>query len=218
LAKYSNRAAKYMVLVLLLRVCLASRPSRPPLPLAFFEPFSSTSSEFKWIPSALPNYTGAWQIERTQIPRTHRFETALVTKTLSARSAISTTLPRIDPANRTIVLQYEMRPQMAFTCSGAYIKVFSTPDFDPRRLSNETRYAIMFGPDRCASSNRIHFIFQHFHPIRKRWLQKALRDPPEAPTDIYTHLYTLVIRPNATFSMKRCAEWRIAGTSQTSAK
>jgi calnexin len=131
-----------------------------------------------------------------------RTETALVTKSGSSRSAISTRFKTpIDPRNKTLVLQYEMRPQMAFTCSGAYIKLFTDPKFNPESLTNSTPYTIMFGPDRCSQSNRIHFIFNHLHPKRLQYLQKSLKNPPEAPIDLYTHLYTLIVRPNNTFSI-----------------
>jgi calnexin len=126
---------------------------------------------------------------------------AIVTKSSSAHSAISTRFDKpITIVNKTIIVQYKMTAQKAFTCSGGYIKVFSDPDFRPSKLTNETQYTLMFGPDRCGSE-RIHFIYQHFHPIRRRFFQKALRDPPAPPIDLFSHLYTLVIRPNATFSI-----------------
>jgi hypothetical protein len=177
-------------------------PTLPDCPVSYFESFSSRKVEYSWDPSGLPNYTGVWQIEKTIIPRMSPLEHALVIKSRSSYSAVSHGFrPPIYSINKTLVLQYEMRPQNGFSCSGAYIKILSDPNFKPRLFSNETEYAIMFGPDRCTESNRVHFIYSHFHPIRKVFLKKSVKDPPKAPVDPYTHLYTLIVRPNNTFSI-----------------
>ena len=168
----------------------------------FYEKFNDHSVEKYWFPTYAKNYTGAWQIEETDLPQTFPNENALVAKSRNAHSAISTKFAKeIVIINETLVLQYEMRPQFAFTCSGAYIKLFSDKNFNPDLLTNETQYSIMFGPDRCFESNKVHFIFGHFHPKRKHLLYKSLKNPPEAPVDLYNHLYTLIIRPDNSFSI-----------------
>jgi hypothetical protein len=39
------------------------------------------------------------------------------------------------------------------TCGGSYIKLFEK--FSPETLSGETPYAVMFGPDRCGSNDKV---------------------------------------------------------------
>ncbi|OHT13979.1 Calreticulin family protein [Tritrichomonas foetus] len=177
-------------------------PNRPDCEVYFYEAFSDHSVEKYWIPTDSKNYTGAWQIEHTEIPQTLPNENALVAKSRNSHSAISTKFKKpITFINQTFVLQYEMRPQFAFTCSGAYLKLFSDSNFDPKKLTNETKHILMFGPDRCGELNRIHFIFNYFHPKRKIYKELILKSPPEAPVDVYNHLYTLIVRPNNTFSI-----------------
>jgi hypothetical protein len=183
--------------------CAATpRSSWPPCSASYFESFAERTAEYAWIPSDAPNYTGAWQIEHTRAPRMAPQEAALVMKTANAHSAVSTAFQKkIHVENKTIIIQYEVRPQSGLTCSGAYLKVFSDERFLPSLLTNETRYTILFGPDRCADDAQIRFIYNHFHPVRRVYLAKALRHRIRPPLDALTHLYTLVIRPNASFSI-----------------
>ena len=64
------------------------------------------------------------------------------------------------------------------------------------QLDKHTPYRIMFGPDVCGSSNRVHVIIadtsgQIF----------PLRQPKPAPVDHLTHVYTLAMYPNNTFKV-----------------
>lgn len=181
-------------------------PNLPKCNILFFEKFADHSVEDYWIPTDSPNYTGAWQIQELNLPQTQPHENGLVSKSRNSYSAISTKFKNpISIINKTFVLQYEMRPQVAFTCSGPYIKIFSNKSFEPKDLTNESEYTIMFGPDRCGHSKKIHFIFNHFHPKRHIFLQKSMKQNTKisnnVPIDVYNHLYTLIVRPNNTFSI-----------------
>lgn len=181
-------------------------PNLPNCRIIFFEKFADHSVEDYWIPTDAPNYTGAWQIQELELPQTSPHENGLVCKSRNSYSAISTKFnDPISIINETLVLQYEMRPQLAFTCSGPYIKLFSDKNFEPRDLTNETRYTIMFGPDRCGPSKKMHFIFNYFHPKRHIYMQKSMKQTHKSiisvPIDVYNHLYTLIVRPNNTFSI-----------------
>ena len=58
----------------------------------------------------------------------------------------------------------------------------------------ETPYTIMFGPDKCGETNKVHFILRHQNPISKEWEEKHLVTPPVPDTiDKLTHLYTAIV-------------------------
>ena len=174
----------------------------PACDVSFFESFGSKRAETYWHPSDAENYTGAWQIEKTVPPRMQENEMALVTKSRSSYAAISAKFKEpIDNKGRDLVIQYEMRPQMAFTCAGAYIKLFRSPTFSPSELTNETEHIIMFGPDKCGAKSAVQFIYHHQHPIRNKFLEKVATKTPKVPEDLLTHLYTLIVRRNNTYSM-----------------
>jgi calnexin len=59
----------------------------------------------------------------------------------------------------------------------------------------------MFGPDKCGDTNKVHFIFNHKHPITGALEEKHLQSAPAVKTDKVNHLYTLIIRPNQTYAV-----------------
>lgn len=95
----------------------------------------------------------------------------------------------------TFVIQYEVKSiKSHITCSGAYIKLFGPNYFDQNRMSNETNYVIMFGPDQCGETNKVHFILNHWNPIHKKFEEKQLIDGPVAGLSTSSQIFTLIIK------------------------
>lgn len=53
----------------------------------------------------------------------------------------------------------------------------------------------MFGPDRCGSTQKVHFIFRHRNPLTGEIEEKHLKNPPVPKLSKTTALYTLIVRP-----------------------
>jgi calnexin len=107
----------------------------------------------------------------------------------------------INTKGKDLIVQYEVKLD-SFQCGGAYIKLPRASDtFDISKLDNDTPYTIMFGPDRCGSSNKVHFILQHENPISHVWEEKHFTDPTMARLDRNTHLYTLAVYHNNSFEV-----------------
>lgn len=101
-----------------------------------------------------------------------------------------------------LVIQYELKFDDTLTCGGAYIKLLrNTPDLDVAQLNNDSPYTIMFGPDKCGSTSKVHFIFQHQNPISGAWEEKHFSDAPSVTVDKKTHLYTLIVRSDNSFEI-----------------
>jgi calnexin len=114
-------------------------------------------------------------------------------------SAISARItPPIPVVHDALIIQYEVRFIENVSCGGAYIKLFSHPNFSPLDLSNETRHFMMFGPDLCADKNRLVFYFHHQNPRTGTYFEKSVGQPPKVPKDNLSHPFTLVIRRNGT--------------------
>jgi hypothetical protein len=60
----------------------------------------------------------------------------------------------------TVVLQFETRLQEGLECGGAYLKYLRPQEagWKPNEFDNESPYTIMFGPDKCGATNKVHFI------------------------------------------------------------
>ncbi|CAE8625945.1 unnamed protein product [Polarella glacialis] len=111
--------------------------------------------------------------------------------------------PRIEGQKDVpFVVQYEARFQGGVTCAGSYIKLFNSEGKQADAFQDDTPYVIMFGPDKCGGTDKVHFILQHKNPVSGKWEEKHCKDPPSVPSDQLSHLYTLIIRPDNSFEIQ----------------
>ena len=69
-------------------------------------------------------------------------------------------------------------------------------------FSNASPYVIMFGPDKCGSTNKVHLIVNHKNPKTGVYEEKHLNSAPAARIVKTTELYTLIVHPNNTVVIK----------------
>ena len=105
----------------------------------------------------------------------------------------------IDPANGFAV-QFEARQEEGLECGGAYLKYLEADTFDAEKFDGETPYVLMFGPDKCGSTNKVHVIFKHKSPSGEIE-EKHLKNPPRMPTDEKVHLYSLSVKADNTYEV-----------------
>ncbi|KAI4886936.1 hypothetical protein NFI96_030448, partial [Prochilodus magdalenae] len=108
--------------------------------------------------------------------------------------------------DKPLCLQYEVHFQKGISCGGAYIKLLShSDDLRLSQFSHTTPYTIMFGPDKCGSNYKVHFIFRHRNPLTGTYEEKHARQPEVDLTDYFKdrnpHLYTLNLHPDNTFEI-----------------
>ncbi len=109
----------------------------------------------------------------------------------------------IEVKDSTLVVQYEVKASGGFACDGAYLKLLQKEAVaDLSKFDNTARYTIMFGPDRCGTNDKVHFILQHQNPVSKEWEEKHATDVPlSALGDRMTRLFTLIVRPDNSFEI-----------------
>jgi len=73
-------------------------------------------------------------------------------------------------------------------------------------FSNVSPYVVMFGPDKCGSTNKVHLIINHKNPKTGEYEEKHLSSPPAARIVKTTELYTLIIHPNNTVIIQQNGE------------
>ncbi|KAJ3216565.1 hypothetical protein HK099_005822 [Clydaea vesicula] len=151
----------------------------------------------------LLRYRGTWNVEEPVEWPGIRNDKALVVKTPAAHHAISAKFATpLDPKGKTLVVQYEVKFQKTHDCGGAYMKLLThDPGFDATKFDDKSPFTIMFGPDKCGSNNKVHFIFRHKNPITGEYEEKHMNSPPQAKIEKKTGLYTLIVKPDNTFDL-----------------
>lgn len=154
----------------------------------------------------LLKYNGEWVIEESREARLLG-NRGLVLKSPGKHHAISAYLRKTYHfTDRPLCLQYEVVFHKRVDCGGAYIKLLSNSD-DLRlsQFSDATPYTIMFGPDKCGSTHKIHFILRHHNPVTGTYEEKHARQPEIDLSDYFTdqrpHLYTLNLYPDNRFEI-----------------
>eukprot|EP00088_Acartia_fossae_P011335 TRINITY_DN15733_c0_g1_i1.p1 TRINITY_DN15733_c0_g1~~TRINITY_DN15733_c0_g1_i1.p1 ORF type:complete len:601 (+),score=241.19 TRINITY_DN15733_c0_g1_i1:115-1917(+) len=173
----------------------------------------------KWIKSqakkdgaeeAISKYDGEWNIEPL-VKDALTGDQGLVLKSKAKHAAISSKLKKpFQFADRQIVIQYEIAFQNGQDCGGGYIKLLSeAKGMDLRQFNDKTPYTIMFGPDKCGSDSKLHFIFRHKNPLTGEYEEKHCKKVEgksrssleEVFKDKRPHLLRLIIRPDNTFEV-----------------
>jgi calreticulin len=96
---------------------------------------------------------------------------------------------------KDLVLQFSVKHQQKIDCGGGYLK-FMAGGIDQAGFNGETDYNIMFGPDICGATKKVHVIFNH------NGKNHLIKDTIAAKTDELTHVYTLIVHPDQTFAVK----------------
>ena len=74
--------------------------------------------------------------------------------------------------------QYRKNQQKNLACSGGYLKYLLADDLPEEfeTFTEETKYAVMFGPDMCGTTNRVQFILQIYNPSLKKYVEHHLTE------------------------------------------
>ncbi len=93
-------------------------------------------------------------------------------------------------------MQFRVKHEQNIDCGGGYIKLYPT-DVDQKDLHGDSPYLIMFGPDICGpGTKKVHVIFTY--KGKNLLTKKDIR----CKDDVYSHLYTLIVRSDNTYEVK----------------
>ncbi|XP_017776675.1 PREDICTED: calnexin isoform X2 [Nicrophorus vespilloides] len=159
------------------------------------------------ISEEIAKYDGVWDLEAPQ--RDGLFgDKGLVLKSKAKHAAIASRLIKPFTFNtKPLIVQYEVTFQDGQECGGAYIKLLSD-GADTKNLiqfQDRSPYTIMFGPDKCGTDHKLHFIFRHKNPKNGTVEEKHCKKPKERLEEVFTdhlpHLFTLVVNPDNTYEV-----------------
>ena len=98
--------------------------------------------------------------------------------------------------DKDLIVQFQVKHEQKLDCGGAYIKLLG--DMDQSKFGGDTPYQIMFGPDVCGSSNKKTHVIFNYPPKDDNLL---IKEQVKTETDQTSHLYTLHVRPDNSFSV-----------------
>lgn len=161
------------------------------------------------IEENIAKYNGKWDVEAAEKNGLNG-DLGLVLKSKAHHHAISSRLDKTFQFDiKPFVLQYEVQFQNGQDCGGAYIKLLSqTSDLDLRNFHDKTPYSIMFGPDKCGTDTKLHFIFRHRNPKNGTFQEKHWKRATSVPKfdDVFKdkkpHLFTLYVTPDNRFELQ----------------
>ncbi|KAJ4847924.1 hypothetical protein Tsubulata_047151 [Turnera subulata] len=154
-----------------------------------------TPFEGRWIVSEKDDYQGVWKHSKSE---GHDDFGLLVSEKARKYAIVKELDEPVSLKDGTIVLQFETRFQNGLECGGAYLKYLRPQEagWVPKEFDNESPYSIMFGPDKCGATNKVHFILKHKNPKSGEYVEHHLKFPPSVPYDKLTHVYTAILKPD----------------------
>lgn len=94
---------------------------------------------------------------------------------------------------KDFVVSMSVKHEQGLDCGGGYIKLM--PATDVAKITGDTEYHLMFGPDQCGHTKKVHVIFNY---KGKNLLWKK---EPRYPDDKLTHVYTLQVKADNTYKL-----------------
>ncbi|KAK2662168.1 hypothetical protein Ddye_000742 [Dipteronia dyeriana] len=157
---------------------------------SFDEPFDG-----RWIVSQKDEYQGVWKHSKSE---GHEDYGLLVSEKARKYAIVKELGKPLSLKDGTVVLQYEVRLQEGLECGGAYLKYLRPQEagWIAKEFDNDSPYTIMFGPDKCGATNKVHFILKHKNPKSGEYIEHHLKFPPTVPSEKLTHLYTAILKPD----------------------
>eukprot|EP00123_Amoebidium_parasiticum_P006624 comp17537_c0_seq1/m.17096 comp17537_c0_seq1/g.17096 ORF comp17537_c0_seq1/g.17096 comp17537_c0_seq1/m.17096 type:complete len:376 (-) comp17537_c0_seq1:417-1544(-) len=162
--------------------------------ILFQETFDD-SYKSRWVSSTFKGAEqGEWKLSAGKFYADAEKDKGLQTSQDAKFYGISAKFDPFSNEGKDLVIQFSVKHEQGIDCGGGYVKVF-TKDLDQEKMHGDTPYSIMFGPDICGSTKRVHVIFTY---KGKNLLKKV--DIP-AKHDESTHLYTLIVKPDNTYEV-----------------
>jgi calreticulin len=166
----------------------------------FQETFDDNGWESRWVKSKSKEAEGTqgkWEISHGKYYNDATKDRGLKTAEDARFYQISAAFPGGSFSNegKDLIVQYSVKHEQRIDCGGAYIKLLPS-NIDQPNFNGDSPYNIMFGPDICGSSTKkTHLIFNY------KGTNHLVKKDIKAENDEWTHLYTLILKPDNTYKV-----------------
>lgn len=160
--------------------------------------FVDKFADDKWVRSKSKESEGSqgtWDLSHGKYFRDAEEDKGLHTTTDARFYQISAEFPEFSNKGKDLILQYSVKHEQKIDCGGGYIKLMPK-GVDQPNFNGDSTYNIMFGPDVCGSSTKkTHVIFNY------KGKNHLIKKDIKCETDEFTHLYTLIVKPDNTYEV-----------------
>lgn len=168
----------------------------------FQENFVDPNWESRWVVSNWKKDSGEageWGLSAGKYHTDEAKERGLKTTQDARFYAISAAHEEFSNKGKTLIIQLSVKHEQVIDCGGGYVKLVGAGALHDQTEfkggEKETQYNVMFGPDICGYTKKVHFI------LHKRGSNKLIKDEIPAEFDEFTHVYTAVLNPDNTFKV-----------------
>eukprot|EP00516_Mucochytrium_quahogii_P004308 CAMPEP_0203747900 /NCGR_PEP_ID=MMETSP0098-20131031/2920_1 /ASSEMBLY_ACC=CAM_ASM_000208 /TAXON_ID=96639 /ORGANISM=" , Strain NY0313808BC1" /LENGTH=404 /DNA_ID=CAMNT_0050636477 /DNA_START=33 /DNA_END=1247 /DNA_ORIENTATION=- len=179
----------------------------------FKEEFNDDGWRDRWVDSTWKGESmGTWEHTAGEWYADEQKDKGISTKDKARFYAISSKFDEpFSNKDKDLVVQFSVKDEGrdgSSFCGGGYIKLMGS-DIDQENFGGESPYKIMFGKDMCGMDvSRIHLIFNYKgkNLLKDEDIKLEYNDKNE-----FTHLYTLHLRPDNTYTVYFDLEEKASG-------
>merc|ERR1719329_1138137 len=108
---------------------------------------------------------------------------------------VSAVHPEFSNKGKDLVISFSAKHEQDIDCGGGYFK-FMPAGLDQSAFNGDSDYNIMFGPDICGATKKVHVILNYKgnNILNEKHIA--------AKTDALTHTYTLILKSDNTFQVQ----------------
>lgn len=161
----------------------------------FKEDFTDGKWEERWVQSKHKDDLGKFKLSHGKFYNDKHADLGIQTSQDARFYALSTKFPKFSNRDRTVVIQFTVKHEQSIDCGGGYVKVMAS-DVNLEDFHGETPYHIMFGPDICGYTKKVHVIFSY------KGKNHLIKKDISCESDELTHLYTLILNPDNTYEVQ----------------
>lgn len=179
----------FIVLSVLVSLALAD-------PTVYFKEEFGEGWSDRWVSSKHRSDQGKFEISAGKFYGDADKDKGLRTSEDARFYGTSAKFEKFSNEGKTLVVQFSVKHEQNIDCGGGYVKVFAS-DLKQEDMHGDSPYAIMFGPDICGpGTKKVHVIFNY--KGKNLLTKKDIR----CKDDVFTHVYTLIVKPDNTYEVK----------------
>jgi calreticulin len=168
----------------------------------FQDDFSDPNWESRWVVSDWKRdkgEAGDWALSSGKYFEDETRERGLKTQNDARFYDISAAHEEFSNRGKTLIIQLSVKHEQNIDCGGGYVKLVPADSLTDQKAfqggESETKYNIMFGPDICGYTKKVHFI------LNKKGTNHLINQDIPAESDEFTHVYTGVLNSDNTFKV-----------------